>query len=54
MKITLRAKTTEGVGGKEYFVESYNVSKDKIPALIRKFSLKYGVDLDKIEVIENE
>lgn len=55
MKVTLEARTPFGLNAQEYFREEYTFPDDgkgfSEIALKRKFSLKYGVDLDKITVI---
>lgn len=52
MKMTLKARTGFGLGGQEFYIEtieapSSNMERELIK---RHFALKYGVDLDRIEV----
>ena len=49
----LRAKTAEGFGGKEFYIEQ--VVTTDTPEAIRKakreFALKYNVEIDSVEVL---
>lgn len=52
MMITLKAKTAEGFGGKDFYIETYkNVAVVNIPSLKVAFALKYKVSLDLVETI---
>lgn len=53
MKMTLKARTAFGLGGQEFYTEiveapASNMERELIK---RHFALKYGVDLDRIEIV---
>lgn len=53
MKMTLKARTAFGLGGQEFYTEtveapSSNMERELIK---RHFAIKYGVDLDRIEIV---
>lgn len=53
MKMTLKARTAFGLGGQEYYTETVeapasNMEKELIK---RHFAVKYGIDLDRIEIV---
>lgn len=53
MKMTLKARTAFGLGGQEFYTETVeapasNMEKELIK---RHFAVKYGVDLDRIEIV---
>ena len=49
----LRAKTAEGFGGKEFYTEQVVMtdSPEAIKRAKREFALKYGVEIDSVEVL---
>ena len=54
MKITLKAITAEGFGGKDFYTETCVVKSDEELTRARiNFALKYGVQLDSV-VVEKE
>lgn len=56
MQMILKARTAFGLGGKEFYTETVEIpdTKEWIDSVKRKFAIKYGVDLDRIEVIKQE
>lgn len=53
MKMTLKARTAYGLGGQEFFIETVEAPTSNMERELikRHFALKYGVDLDRIEII---
>lgn len=53
MKMTLKARTAFGLGGKEFYTETIETQNtvEQIERAKRQFAIKYGVDLDRIEVL---
>ena len=56
MKMTLKARTAFGLGGQEFYTEtveapSSNMERELIK---RHFAIKYGVDLDRIEIVTED
>ncbi len=49
----LRAKTAEGFGGKEFYTEQVVTTDtpEAIKRAKREFALKYGVEIDSVEVL---
>lgn len=56
MKMILKARTAYGLGGKEFYTEVIEVPNTpmRIEQAKRQFAVKFGVDLDRIEVIKND
>lgn len=52
MKMTLKARTAFGLGGQEYYTETVEAPASNMERELikRRFAVKYGVDLDRIEV----
>ena len=52
MKMTLKARTAFGLGGQEYYTETVEAPASNMERELikRHFAVKYGVDLDRIEV----
>lgn len=52
MKMTLKACTAFGLGGQEFYTETVEAptSNMEVELIKRHFAIKYGVDLDRIEV----
>lgn len=51
MKVTLKAKTAEGFGGKDFYEEKLICENDTdIKAAMVAFAISYGVSLDMIEI----
>lgn len=52
MKMTLKARTAFGLGGQEFYTETVEAptSNMEVELIKRHFAIKYGVDLDRIEV----
>lgn len=53
MKMTLKARTAFGLGGQEFYTETVEapVSNMEKEFIKRHFAVKYGVDLDRIEIV---
>lgn len=51
--VILRAKTAQGFGGEEFYREQVVVREDEesMRAAKREFAIKYGVEIDSIEVL---
>lgn len=49
----LRAKTAEGFGGKEFYIEQVITAdtSEAIRRIKREFALKYNVEIDCVEVL---
>ena len=57
MKVMLKAHTNFGLGGKEFWTETYLIkdfNDTSIKNLKRDFAVKYGVMIDNVEVISDE
>lgn len=57
MKVMLKAHTNFGLGGEEFWTETYLIkdfNDTSIKNLKRDFAVKYGVMIDNVEVISNE
>lgn len=54
MEITFKARTAFGLGGQEFYTETTEIpdTPEWIDFAKRKFAVKYGVDLDRIEIIK--
>lgn len=53
MKMTLKARTAFGLGGQEYYTETVEAPASNMERELvkRHFAMKYGVDLDRIEIV---
>jgi Na+-transporting NADH:ubiquinone oxidoreductase subunit NqrE len=53
MKMTMKARTAFGLGGQEFYTETVEAPASNMERELikRQFAIKYGVDLDRIEVI---
>ena len=53
MEMTLKARTAYGLGGPEFYTEVVEIpdTPEWIDFAKRQFSVKYGADLDHIEVL---
>ena len=57
MEVMLKAHTNFGLGGKEFWTETYLIkdfNDTSIKNLKRDFAVKYGVMIDNVEVISDE
>ena len=56
MKMTLKARTAFGLGGQEFYAETVEVPTSNMERELikRHFALKYGVDLDRIEIVTED
>ena len=56
--LTLRARTPYGIGHAEFYTKTYRKAdykgkiEEQIESMKRDFSLTFGIDLDKIEVVK--
>ena len=53
MEVTFKARTAFGLGEQEFYTETVEISNtpEQIERAKRNFAIKFGVDLDRIEVI---
>jgi len=56
MKMTLKARTAFGLGGQEYYTETVEAPTSNMERELikRHFAMKYGVDLDRIEIVTED
>ena len=54
MEVTFKARTAFGLGGQEFYIETVESpdTPDWIDFAKRKFAVKFGVELDRIEIIK--
>lgn len=54
MKMTLKARTAYGLSGPEFYTEIIEIpdTPEWIDFAKRKFAIKFGVELDRIEILK--
>ena len=54
MEVTFKARTAFGLGGQEFYTETVEIpdTPEWIDFTRRKFAVKFGVELDRIEIIK--